>query len=549
VVRGAVMGSARALRRYARGAEPLRTLPPTIDAGPPLTFSRVTVSGRRMVLEVRPEAGAVAHLDGERVTLRAPGGPLRFSVTALVDEPALAPLGTADLLVPGAGVDAQLAAALAFLSYEEKLLAGSWRFLTYFGRDTLLSLEMLAPVLQPEAFEAGLGAVIDRLSMRGEVAHEETVGEEAALVHLGRGRGAGELDEPVLDHSMIDDDFLLAPVAAGYLLGRADPERARTFLARRTPAGEAYADALRRNLALVLQRARPFATAPSPRTLLALPEGRQVGDWRDSLEGLGGGRVPYGVDAVLVPAALRAAARLFASWAFDDAGSAARALHMARVWDCAADFFQVEVPHDEARLRLVAHAGAIDVDPAPALAALRGDVTFPALALDARGAPIPVMHSDDGLSLLLGEPTPAALLEIAARMLLPFPAGLGTPVGLVAANPAFAPEPATRALFTPGHYHGAVVWSWQQALHAIGLDRQLSRTDLAPPVRGALGEARRTLGDVIAATTEHRAAELWSIAWRGGRFEHVPFGASRAHHTESNAAQLWSTVYLALGAA
>lgn len=37
---------------------------------------------------------------------------------------------------------------LTFLSYREKYLAGSWRFDTYFGRDTMMSLTLLAPVLQ-----------------------------------------------------------------------------------------------------------------------------------------------------------------------------------------------------------------------------------------------------------------------------------------------------------------------------------------------------------------------------------------------------------------
>jgi hypothetical protein len=39
---------------------------------------------------------------------------------------------------------------------------------------------------------------------------------------------------------------------------------------------------------------------------------------------------------------------------------------------------------------------------------------------------------------------------------------------------------------------------------------------------------------------------LWSWAFRNGRYQVVPFGAGKADVDESNAAQLWSTVYLAV---
>jgi hypothetical protein len=37
------------------------------------------------------------------------------------------------------------------------------------------------------------------------------------------------------------------------------------------------------------------------------------------------------------------------------------------------------------------------------------------------------------------------------------------------------------------------------------------------------------------------------VAPRDGKLARVPFGEQRAHHDESNAAQLWSTVFLAIG--
>jgi len=50
----------------------------------------------------------------------------------------------------------------------------------------------------------------------------------------------------------------------------------------------------------------------------------------------------------------------------------------------------------------------------------------------------------------------------------------------------------------------------------------------------------------INATQATRSSELWSWAYRGGRYQVVPFGAGKQDVDESNAAQLWSTVYLAV---
>jgi hypothetical protein len=56
---------------------------------------------------------------------------------------------------------------LAFLAYSDKFLAGGWRFLTYFGRDTMLALRLLLPVVSTTTAEAILGAVIERTNDTG----------------------------------------------------------------------------------------------------------------------------------------------------------------------------------------------------------------------------------------------------------------------------------------------------------------------------------------------------------------------------------------------
>ena len=79
-----------------------------------------------------------------------------------------------------------------------------------------MSVRLLMPVLSPTAVEAGLDSVLARLSPQGEVAHEEDIGELAVLDHL-KADGSRSA-APVYDYKMIDENYLLAPVAAAWLL-------------------------------------------------------------------------------------------------------------------------------------------------------------------------------------------------------------------------------------------------------------------------------------------------------------------------------------------
>ena len=525
------------------------SLAPVLDPGPPFTLRRTMLDGRHIELRIEPHEGSTLTLEGNDILLHAgPGGEVHFLVTALHDETPLAPFPVEDLLTTNAASDPNARRALSFLSYEEKLLAGSWRFLTYFGRDTLLALQMLLPALGPAAIEAGLGSVLDRLAPDGDVAHEEAIGEYAVWLNASVSPGPADLRAPVLDYKMIDDDFLLAPMAAAYLLDKpAGSTRAEAFLARKTPSGVTYRDALRQNLAWVLARAAPFAAHPGPDTLVALKPGLAVGNWRDSNQGLGGGHIPFDVNVALVPAALRASARLLASDLLGpDAAAASEALALSEAWKGVERFFRVEIPSATARARVAEYAASVGLDGAAAVASIDTPIRFHALALDAAGRPIPVMHSDTAFVLLFDEPSPELLTLVAGELLRPFPAGLRTDVGLLVANPAYADAPALTAMFTRADYHGTVVWSWQQAAMAAGLSRQLARKDLPAATREVLLLAERSLWEGIEATHARRAEELWSWEPRGGKAVLIPFGQARGHVDESNAVQLWSTVYLAL---
>jgi hypothetical protein len=158
---------------------------------------------------------------------------------------------------------------------------------------------------------------------------------------------------------------------------------------------------------------------------------------------------------------------------------------------------------------------------------------------------MPIVHSDEGFELLLATPAPATLDRDVDSVIRPFPLGLMTEAGMLVANPVFA-DAALKARFTNHAYHGTVVWSWQQALFASGLQRQLRRTDLPEPVRQHLLAAQQTLWRAIRATRSVQSSELWSWRFEGGHYQIAPFGASGTDVDESNAAQLWSSVYLAV---
>jgi len=113
--------------------------------------------------------------------------------------------------------------------------------------------------------------------------------------------------------------------------------------------------ALLTNLRRVLESAAPFANDPQRLHLISLKPGVAVGEWRDSEGGLGGGRYPYDVNAVLVPAALEAAARLYGSGLLTpylsstDRELFGRAAQMAESWSAhAPPLFDVSIAHQTA---------------------------------------------------------------------------------------------------------------------------------------------------------------------------------------------------------
>src|SRR6266545_3445752 len=250
--------------------------------------------------EVPAREACQATADGEPETVieiaSAGGTGIEFEIIALSDDEPLTPIEKADLLVDRPP-DTLEFDALAFLSYAEKLQAGSWRFLTYFGRDTLLSVRMLMPGLKSAIVQAALTAVVERINLAegipdpnfdytievGDVSHEEELGDFAAWKNKMRTPPPADLREPRYDYKMIDDDFLLAPVLVEFMekLTAEDPDGAAdkigAFLRQTRPDGHTFQEAIEANLALVLERARPFAADRTPLKLVALKNTVPVG--------------------------------------------------------------------------------------------------------------------------------------------------------------------------------------------------------------------------------------------------------------------------------
>jgi len=225
-------------------------------------------------------------------------------------------------------------------------------------------------------------------------------------------------------------------------------------------------------------------------------------------------------------------------------------------WRGARRHFVVRLAPAEVRARVAARLAALPeaerrIWSAGAAAAVPADtLTFLALALDARGAPIAVANSDVATALFLdaGESgrgaapaDPAALrrdVELFARR---YPVGLLVDrVGPVVANDAYA-RPAVWDAFARDPYHGPrVVWGRELNLFLLGAAARAAAPAGAaadPRLAGDLGAAISRVRSAAEASGFH--SELWSYEARGGRVAAARYGTGAD-------VQLWSTTELAV---
>ncbi|KAF2968254.1 hypothetical protein GQX73_g5293 [Xylaria multiplex] len=465
-------------------------------------------------------------------------------------------------------------ASLSFFSYTSKIVAGGWRFLTYFGRDSLISLLLLQPILSQGdggAVEAILSAAIERIdSADGSVCHEEIIGDYAT--YLNKQQGMLSTDAQC-DYKMVDTDFFL-PIAMNEYFVKSNTGRSRrdSFLARNASViqsnrGLTYADLVLTTLEKIMKTTAAFEQSPVIANLIRLKDGQSVGQWRDSNTGLGGGRIPYDVNTALVPAALHAIASLAAEGLFPSHAEWPQvARKRAKFWEeNALPFFEVKIPVEDARDLVNKYTTESKFSGSVNTTELTYPVRFYGVALETDNHPIVrVMNTDDCFRLYLLNSTnqiqlSSFLSQTADNILRPFPLGLSTSVGLLVANPAYAQGSVNIGDFTTSSYHGLVVWSWQLSMMAAGLERQLGRCDgngdrpafcSDTTLHGRIIEAYNSLWDLIEQNRDHLASEVWSWVYRDGRYVYTPLGAIPGPEgrtpTESDIRQLWSLTFLAV---
>jgi hypothetical protein len=563
----------------------------TVRVGPgEVEVSRANLDGRIFRIHLTLPPGVQSAVEDGRVKIwRRDGEPCSFEATATVPIAPLHAYAPHDLLRPEvfatleqldaaarapaassavvADRDAFAGAlrALLFLSSREKYMAGSWRFLTYFGRDTMISLMLLHDILTPKAYSDGIQSVLDRVAPNGDVAHEEDIGPFAELRRLLDPRLAGPLTAPIYDYKMIDDDLLLPIMEAVYVNDNGLPlEERRAFVSRNQAR-------ILSNWDFVLGKAAKWH-GRDYRNLVRIRPRLVVGDWRDSEVGLGRGTYPGDVNVDLMPQAIVSIRQMIASGLFEpDAlrgypNLGAALDDMREAWRRTGGRFRVTLPTQEVRTRLRAFVASAPPDQrelfegerfsdgttvAAFLAGstppeLQAPLVFPALSLDDEGRPVEVMNSDFGFRLFLDQPTETELGDLLRLVELPYPVGLMTPVGPVVANPAYSRDRRLWKDLDRDAYHGAVIWSWQASLLESGLLRQRKRFVSEPALEARITRAierlvaaRRTAGPLA-------GSELWTWDIRRGQIVPLAFGQRESSQTESNAVQLWSTIYPAL---
>jgi hypothetical protein len=339
---------------------------------------------------------------------------------------------------------------LELLSSEEKLMASSPNYATYFGRDMMMSALMMEPILKPEIDEFVINSVLKKLTTGGEVSHEEGLGGQAIRENVNRYNliiesyfASGQKDKSKLreakdvlerlnetteNYFMVDDDFQL-PVLLGrylsnpnmsddqkkaFLLGKIDDQNPKTRL-----------NAIIKNLLFVDKKTRDYISDPSVKNLVSFnmrEDGSwHSGSWRDSGAGYANGRYAMDINTIWVPHALEAIDIIFSKLksfniSFNSLSDQLPELENSELenyyhnpdvlknailtWLDVKNYFKVELDRKEAIRRIKEKLSWLSKDEKSYWRKIMKDVEvnekieFYAIALDENGKPIPVMHSD-----------------------------------------------------------------------------------------------------------------------------------------------------------
>lgn len=531
---------------------------------------RTSLSGKaRYTMRIRPLNGAVITTMDTQIASLGGGGlvnaqnkwrilsgaddNVEFEITFTTSEPPRIPVPAEELVVPEylAKMTLEEKQKLEFLFYEDGAIAGAHAYMTYFGRDPLITAMIAQDAFSPRALKIILAAALDTVNDEGNPAHEAEVSERASYTRLLADPGPRKKfydDTTIYDYSMIDTQFLIMPVVQLLLKKTSAPE-VRAFLTKksRSPTGRTYSEQLTLNKDRILRITGPFAADPyNYRNLIHLLEGRTTGQWRDSNFGLAGGRYPFDVNTALAPASLEAILNLYQlqlpGWKPDEA------LTVKRSWDQwrtkPFEFFRVEIPAEEARAKSVAFARSLNVKVTEKDPFHGQPLRFFALSLDAEGRAIPVVHTDISFVLLYTEP-PSDILDLLLGDVRRSYAdgGLDSPAGQFVANPAFA-SAKVQAGITMQAYHGSV-WSMQQEMLARGMLKQAARPDLSLQSRTQIRKSQLHVWRAVSRNFDWRAVELWSGEVARGVILRSAYGTGKNIVAESCLDQFWSNTKIA----
>jgi len=451
---------------------------------------------------------------------------------------------------------------LRFLSYKEKFLAGSWRFSTYFGRDTILALRILMPILTPLAIETGFRAISERLNDVGFVSHEEDLSDQAVIDQLNESLTGNEdlnvdrnYQEIINNYTMVDSNLLPLQLLSDYyhIGGR------NLF----KPSSNEYI-AILRNINFALKTAIKAQLIP-------ILEGRNEGDWRDSGSGLGFGIYSFSVNAAIMPGALQALTDLLDNnvWDLSELKSSVvkfefkyfgqilddrKVLENIRIfWMDMWKKFHVETSEDCRNQFLNKHREALK------FSNLSGETPysdgFLALSLDENKKPVPIIQSDT-LFMFLDFPI-NEFCKWFKPAISPFqvklPDGLMSEAGILVATSALAGTKYEK-MFDKNMYHGELTWAWPQLMLKVALLKQLGKWAIPSPsnkldevCKNELTEVLNQISELLIKLRSYSTSELWT--WEldtSGNPTPIAYGQDSGHATESNAVQLWSVAALGI---
>lgn len=440
---------------------------------------------------------------------------------------------------------------LRFLAYKEKFLAGSWRFLTYFGRDSLLSTRLLAPIVKPEVFAASLHGMATHLSPSGEISHEEDLGDQAFIDQIVKLRQSKQLTAtmpnfvPVVNnYNMVDENYLALPLILDYY----------------QIGGREIFKADNPNYLPILLNMNYVLNQALSHDLLAIHDGSNVGDWRDSEAGLAYGRYSLAVNSGHIPAALTAIETLFQDKAWDRTvlAKTATRYHLDAInkvlakpqlltdatnqWNNNWQKFQVTLKSSEQINALNSHRQFLGFpDYSGSAPYSHGFLT---LSLNQDKEPIPVINSDSVFMLLDNKLSSQALTVAIAPFNVSLPDGLASGAGYLITSSALAPQ-KYYTMLDNNQYHGEVMWGWQQLMLNVALQKQLGQWITPPTIKLNPGQRKtllQMLKNSIALQTKLSAwqtSELWTWKNESGTIVPRAFGEAGGDNT-SNADQLWS---------